>query len=200
MFRTSRFYVVVGHKSLIIKKEGDESQNIIEYSSSVPNIPFYHHFFDEDKNYIEDMKSVVKKLKMKNALVIIPDDSIDCTADKRIFSDFFIICGVKKVYLTSQCFLLNPNHKKYIAISKTTRTIVLQYIVDNKSVVKKYYDKNYTDIDQIALDARNLHIDCQADNIPIYINNINNDMEKFKSLGTLISFDQYIANIMNNNL
>ncbi|MFD3157323.1 hypothetical protein ACFIJ5_10750 [Haloimpatiens sp. FM7330] len=197
MFSSARFYIVVGHKSLIIKKEGDESENIIDFTSFIPNVPFYYHFFDEDKTYMNDMKSLIKKLKIRNAIVIVPDDSIDLEVDRKVFIEFFMQCGVKKIQVKSQCFLLTLDNKKYISISRTTRVIVLQYIVNNKSIAKKYYDKNYTDIEQIALDAKNLHNDCKYDSIPIYINNINNDMEKFKVIGTLISFNDYIINTMN---
>jgi len=197
MFSSARFFIVVCHKSLIIKKEGDESEHIIDFTSFIPNVPFYYHFFDEDKTYIKDMKSLIKKLNIKNAIVIVPDDSIDLEVDRRIFIEFFMHCGMKKVQVKSQCFLLSKDNKKYLSISRTTRAIVLQYIVNDKSIAKKYYDKNYTDIEQIALDAKNLHTDFEYDSIPIYINNINNDMEKFKVIGTLISFNDYITNTMN---
>lgn len=192
MFTSARFYIIVGHKSLIIKKEGDESQSIIDFVSFIPNVPFYYHFFDEDKTYTKDMTSLIKKLKIRKATVIVPDDSIDLEVDKRMFIEFFRRCGVKKVEVQSQCFLLSLDNKKYISISRTTRTIVMQYIVNNESIAKKFYDKNYTDMKQIALDAKSLHTDCQYDVIPIYINNINNDMEKFRGVGTLISINDYI--------
>ncbi|MFA9396968.1 MAG: hypothetical protein ACERKV_01700 [Clostridiaceae bacterium] len=197
MFTSDIFYIIVGDKSLIIKKQGEKLQEIIEFISFIPNVPFYCHLFDEDKNYIEEMKSLVKKLKIKNAMVIVPDDSIDLEIDRRLFIEFFMRCGVRKVNLKSQCFLLSLEDKKYISISRTTRTIVLQYIANNKSIAKKYYDKNYLDIKQIALDSKHLHADYEYDSIPVYINNINNDMEKYEDVGILISFDDFITNTMN---
>jgi len=200
MFTSARFYIIVGHQRLIIKKEGDESENIIDFTSFIPNVPFYYHFFDEDKTYIKDMTSLIKKCKIRNATIIVPDDSIDIEVDRKVLTEFFQQCGIKKVQVKSQCFLLNLENKKYISISRTTRTIVLQYIINNKYSVKKYYDKNYADIEQIALDVKNLHTDCEYESIPIYINNLNNDMEKFKVIGTLISLNDFITNVMNHKM
>lgn len=197
MFASARFYIIVSHKGLIIKKESENSESTIDFPSFIPNVPFYYHFFDENKTYMEDMKSLIKRLKIRNATVIIPDDSIDIAVDKKIFTEFFMLCGVKKVQVKAQCFLLTLNNQKYISVSKTARNIVLQYIVDNKSIAKLYYDKNYTDIEQIALDMKNLHIDCQYESIPVYINNMNNDMDEFERIGSLVSLNDIATNIMN---
>ena len=197
MFATSKFYIIIGNKSLIIKKDRDDAETSIDFVSFIPNIPFYYHFFDADKAYIKDMTSLVKKLKMRNVMLIVPDDSIDLEIDIRLLTEFFLQCGVKKVQLKSQCFLLNLDRKKYISVSKTTRTIVLQYIVNNKSIAKKYYDKNYADIEQIGLDAKTLHTDCENENIPVYISNMNNDMENFKVIGDLVSLNDIILNTRN---
>ncbi|MBU3146753.1 hypothetical protein [Clostridium sp. CF012] len=197
MFRTARFYIIVAHKNLIIKKEGENSETIIDFASVIPNVPFYYHFFDEDKTYIKDMTSLIKKLNIRNAIIIVPDDSVDIEVDRKVFTEFFLKCGVKKIQTKSQCFLLSLDNKKYISVSRTARTIVLQYIVNNKSIVKKYLDKNYTDMKQIALDVKNIHPDCEYESIPIYINNMNNDMEKFKVIGPLVSLNNIITNITN---
>lgn len=198
MFTSTRFYIIFRNNSLIIKKEGDNLENIIDFESFIPNVPFYYHFFDEDKPFIKDrIRLIVKEFKIRNTTIIVPDDSIDIEVDKRVLTEFFMLCGAKKIQVKSQGIFLSLDNKKYISFSRTTRTIVLQYIVNNKSIVKKYYDKNYTDMKQIALDAKNLHIDCEYENIPIYINNINNDMEKFNVIGTVVSLNDISTNIMN---
>jgi len=197
MFNSTIFHIIIGYDNLIIKKKGEQSQHLVEFTSFIPNVPFYYHFFDQDKTYTKDMKSLIKKLKIRNAIVIVPDDAIDIEVDRKIFTDFFMQCGVKKVQLKSQCFFLSSDNKKYISISRNTRNIVLQYIVNDKYIVKKYYDRNYADVKQIALDTKRLHADCEYDSIPIYINNINNDMDEFMSIGILVNLDNYIANIEN---
>ncbi|AQS05022.1 hypothetical protein [Clostridium beijerinckii] len=196
MFKSAKFYAIISNKSLIIKKENDDLESINDFKSFIPNVPFYYHFFDEDKPNIEDIKSEIIKLRMKNLTIILPDDAIDLEVDRRILTEFFLLRGIKKVQVKAQGFYLSLFNEKYISISRTTRTMVLQYIVNNKSIVKKYYDKNYTDVKEIALEVKNLHTGCEYENTPIYINNINNDMEKFKVIGTLVSLNDIINNIM----
>ncbi|WP_297429870.1 hypothetical protein [Clostridium sp.] len=197
MFKCARFYAIISNKSLIIKKENDDLESINDFESFIPNVPFYYHFFDKDKPNIEDIKSEIIKLRIKNLTIIVPDDAIDLEVDRRILTEFFLLRGIKKVQVKAQSAYLNLFNEKYISISRTTRTMVLQYIVNNKSIVKKYYDKNYTDVKEIALDVKNLHTACEYENPPIYINNINNDMEKFEVIGTLVSLNDIINNIMN---
>lgn len=198
MFKSDKFYIIVSNNSLIIKRNGNGPENIISLQSFIPNVPCYHHLFDEDKkDYIEDIKKQIKELKIKNAEIIFPDDSMDIEADKRILLEFLFVCGAKKIEMNFQCFILSLANKKYVSISKTARTLVMQYIVYNKSVSKKYYDKNYKDIEKIAYDMRHLYADCEYERVPVYVNNINNDMEEFKSIGSLVSLHDMIANIMN---
>ena len=196
IFASSKFYIIVSNNSLIIKKENGGPETTIDFQSFIPNIPFYYHLFDEDKAYSKDIADLVKKLRIRNAAIVFPDDSIELEVDKKVLVEFFMQCGVKKVQWNFQCFLLNIESKKYISLSKTTRTIVIQYIANNKSISKKYYDKCYSDIKQITFYMRNLHTDCQYENIPVYINNLSNDMESFKSIGNLVSLNDIIANIM----
>lgn len=200
MFKSARFYAIISNKSLIIKKENDDLESIKAFESFIPNVPFYYHFFDEDKPNIEDIKNEITKLRMKNLTIILPDDAIDLEVDKRILTEFFLLRGIKKVQVKAQCVYLSLFNEKYISISRTTRTMVLQYIVNNKSIVKKYYDKNYIDMKEIALDVKNLHTECEYENIPIYINNINNDMDKFEVIGTLVSLNDIINNIMKSEM
>jgi len=200
MFTSDKFYIIIGKNSLIIKKKGDDSESIIDFQSFIPNIPFYYHLFDEDKTYTKDITDLVKRLRIRDATIIFPDDSMDIEVDKKILIEFFKQSGVRKIQWNFQCFLLNLDNKKYISVSKTTRTIAIQYIADNKSISKKYYDKDYSDMEQFVFDMRNLHIDCQYDSMPVYINNLNNDMETFKDIGKLISLNDITVNIMNDKI
>lgn len=195
MFTFDKFYIIVGNNSFIIKKEGEKLENIIGFQSIIPNIPFYHHLYDKDKTYVTDITNKIKRLKIKKVTIIIPDDSIDIEVDKRILIEYFMLCGAKKVNVNFQCFLLSLDTKNYISISKTTRTIVMQYIANNISLAKKYYEKDYTDMQQIALDMKYLHTDCEYGRMPVYINNINNDMDRFKAIGNMISIHDMINNL-----
>jgi hypothetical protein len=201
MFKPSKFYVIVGNSSLIIKKEDDDLESVIELQTFIPNVPAYHHLFDIDKeDYIKHIRSQIKSLKIKNATIIFPDDSIDLEADQRILIEFFLQSGVKKVQVNFQCFLLGVYDKKYISLSKTARTIVMQYIAYNKTIAKKYYDRNYADTEQIIADMKTLHTDLTHSMVPIYINNINNDMEGFRAVGKLVSLHDFTANMIDNRI
>ncbi len=201
MFKPTKFYIIVSNSSFIIKKEDDNHEIVIKLQSFIPNVPAYHHLHDVDKkDYIEDIKSQIKKLKIKDATIILPDDSIELEADKRIIIEFFLMSGVKKAEVNFQCFFMSFDNKEYISISKTSRVIVLQHIVYNKSIAKKYYDKNCTNMDQIIADVKNIYNDYTYSAMPVYINNINDDMEGFKDIGNLISVQDFINNIMNNKI
>jgi hypothetical protein len=192
MFASPKFYIIVSNNSFIIKKEGSNSENIIHLESFIPNVPAYHHLFDTDKKgYTEDITKQIKGLKIKNAAIICADDAIDIELDKKILTEYFLQSGVKKVEINPQCFFLNLESKKYIAISKTTRTIVMQYIAYKQSISKKYYDKAYDDLERIKSDMKYLHADCEYDMIPVFINNINNDMDSFKAIGNLVSQNDF---------
>jgi hypothetical protein len=201
MFKHAKFYVIVGNNSLIIKRENSDLEGVIELQSFIPNVPAYYHLFDEDKeDYIKDIRVQIKSYKIKNATIIFPDDSMNLETDQRILIEFFLQSGVKKVQASFQCFLLNLENKKYISISKTTRSIVMQYISYNKSIAIKYYDKNYDNIEQIKADMKNLHTDLTFNMMPVYINNINNDMERFIGVGKLVSLHDLTSNIINNRV
>lgn len=202
MFKSDKYYIIVSNSSFIIIKDGGNIETVIELQSFIPNVPAYHHLYDTDKkDYIDEIKRQIKKLKIKDAIIIMPDDAIELEVDKRMLIEFFLQFGVKKAQVNFQCYYMNLDNKKYISISKTCRMIVLQYISYNKTFIKKYYDKNYIDIEQIKKDINNVQDDNMMYSIlPIYINNINNDMEEIKDIGDLVSLDEFVVNIMKNEI
>lgn len=199
MFKSARFYAILNNRSLIIKKEGEDSENRVHFSLDIPNVPFYFHFFDEEP-YIADLVTQINKMRIKDITIVAPDDAVDLEVDKRVLTEFFRLRGVRKVQMKAQCDFLNIENRRYISISRTTRAIVMKYLVNGKHIAKKYYDKNYEDIKQIQSDVKSIHPDCEYESIPVYINDMNNDMDKFKPIGTLISSGDVINNIMNDNV
>jgi hypothetical protein len=196
MFSSAKFYVIVSNNSFIIKKEGDDSESTIELMSFIPNVPSYYHLFDHDKkDYISDINNQIKRLRIKNAVIVFPDDCLELEVDSRVIIEFFMQSGVKKIQESFQCFHLDLNSKKYISLSKTARALVVQYIAYSKSITKIYYDKEFKNMEQISSDMRNLHTECEYGDIPVYINNINNDMESFKSVGSMIFRNDIIGNL-----
>lgn len=200
MFNSTKYYIIVSNSSFIIKKDDDNFENIIELQSFIPNVPAYYHLYDIDKkDYIEDIKSQIKRLKIKDAIIIMPDDTIEIEVDKKMIIEFFLQVGVKKVQVNFQCYYMNLDNKKYISISKTSRMVVLQYISYNKTINKKYYDRNLIDINQIKKDINNIHDDMYSV-LPVFVNNINDDMKGFEDVGNLISLSELQTNIKNNNI
>lgn len=199
MFRGAKFYIIVTNNSLIIKKDKSEVERVIEFPSFIPNVPFYCHFFDEDKNYLKDMKNLVRELKVGSAVIIVPDDASDFEVDKRVLTEFLALSGVSKNEIKPQSSLLGLSSEKYVSISRSVRTLSLRYTAYDKVLGKKYYDKSYKDLEQISLDIKRLHSDCEMENISVYINNINEDMEEFGGLGRLISLSDIIKNAEGGN-
>ncbi|OPJ63794.1 hypothetical protein [Clostridium oryzae] len=201
MFAAANFYIIVSNNSFIIKKEGEPLEKTIELQSFIPNVPAYHHLFDKDKaNYIEDIRKQIKSLKIKNAVIVLPDDAVDVEVDQRVLIEFFMLCGVKKTQLNFQCFLLSLQDKKYVSISKTVRNMVVQYIEYNKVISRKYYEKDYSDMEQLVLDIKSLNGDYEYGMIPLYINNMNGDMESFNIMGNMVSLDDIIENAVKNDM
>lgn len=201
MFAAANFYIIVSNNSFIIKKEGEPLEKTIELQSFIPNVPAYHNLFDKDKaNYIEDIRKQIKSLKIKNAVIVLPDDAVDVEVDQRVLIEFFMLCGVKKTQLNFQCFLLSLQDKKYVSISKTVRNMVVQYIEYNKVISRKYYEKDYSDMEQLVLDIKSLNGDYEYGMIPVYINNMNGDMESFNIMGNMVSLDDIIENAVKNDM
>lgn len=44
---------------------------------------------------------------------------------------------------------------------------------------------------------KSIHTDCQYEYVPVYINNMNNDMDRFSGIGNLVSLNDITKNIMN---
>lgn len=197
MFIPAKFYIVVGNSSFFIRKEASDINVEIQLETFAPYIPPYHHLFDENKrSYLLDVTSQIKRLRMKNVTIILPDDSVELAVESKILTGFFTENGVSKIKATYQCFLLNLDNKKYISLSKTTRNIVMHYIAYREASATRYYDINHTNIEEIAEDLKNIHNHCKYNDIPVFMNNINGNMEEFNSLGTLVSLDDIFTNAM----
>ncbi len=97
--------------------------------------------------------------------------------------------------MSCQFLHLSKDDKNYIALSKTVRTLVLHFVKEGKSLAEKFYDKNFDDIEQIKTDIQRLHIECEYGYTPVYINNVNNNMDFFCNLGNLVSAGEIINNL-----
>lgn len=166
---------------------------------SLPNIPFYHSFADkisECQHYFKEfMKKIYGKKYSKSILaIVVPDDT---TRLESIFiKEFFLHSGAcKAVAQTTMGQALNKYCSKYISISKTNRNIVLQYICNNEVKARRLYNTDYEDIKKIFEDTKRIHIDTQYENMPVFINNFNMNMEAFSEIGEMITPKEFLDKI-----
>ena len=90
---------------------------------------------------------------------------------------------------------LSKEDKQYLSISKSSRNVTLEYIKDGEIVVKKHYDLNTCTPDQILRDAKVVHIDMEYDEIPVFVNNFNLNMDEYIEMGEIISKKQFLQKI-----
>lgn len=164
-----------------------------------PNIPFYHFFADKIsecqfrfKNFMKELYG--KKCKKLVLAIVVPDDT---TRLESIFiNEFFVHSDAcKAVAQINMGQALDKYHSKYISVSKTGRNVVLQYINNNEIKAKKLYDVQNIDANTVKEDAKRIHIDVEYDEVPIYINDINMNMEEFYEIGEVISPKAFLDKI-----
>ncbi len=192
MFKAHKSYIIVADNGFLIKK--DQSETVINFQPHIPNVPFYHHLFDEYSE-LKPIFEQIKQLKLKDVIVLMPDDTLELTLDKTVIDNYLLLGKIKKVEMSCQFLHLSKDDKNYIALSKTVRTLVLHFVKEGKSLAEKFYDKNFDDIEQIKTDIQRLHIECEYGYTPVYINNVNNNMDFFCNLGNLVSAGEIINNL-----
>jgi hypothetical protein len=156
----------------------------------MPNVPFYHYLWEEGSQYALKLKQEVGNLRFKKLILLLPDDTLE--VDKKVIEQaFMMFCSAKKVTSILQCCLLSKQHNRYVAIARTARCLIISYVKYNKRIAARFLDKETVDIQKIRSEIRNLHNDCEFNDLPIYINNLNEDMNTFSELGQMVSFTEY---------
>ena len=184
--------VIVTNNNFLVKKKGSYEffEFTVEQNNTIPNVPFYHKLAKKVDLSIKDFKAVLKEeynsfaLSKPTFALILPDDTSDM--ESTFLQNFFLNSG-KAVIITNISQILAPSAKQYVSLSKTSRAICLQYISDGEIKAERFYDSNDYDIEQIKIDITRLHIDIDYNEIPIYINNLHNDMDEFAQFGQIIS-------------
>lgn len=187
-----KIVVIVCKNNLIIKKpESDLFKIPFNIENQIPNTSFYHYFFEDSSDYSKIIANNLGKLRFDKLSILIPDDTL--ATDRRIIQEFFMLsCATKTPNVIPQCSLLSVIDKNYISISRSYRCFAIWYIKNNIPVASKFLDKNILDISLIKQNIRTLHADCEYNNFPIYINNIDEDMSYFNELGQLISLHELL--------
>ena len=193
--------IIITNDCILVKEK--ESTKFVTFNmpgiEAMPNIPFYHMFAgktSECQYYFKEfmLKLYGKKVSKYVFAIIVPDDT---TALEHIFiNEFFLHSDTcKAVAQTTMGQTLSKAHTKYISLSRSTRNIVLQYINNNEILAQKQYDTNDFDANQIADDAKRLHIEVEYSGAPIYINNFNMNMDEFLDMGHVVTTKDFLDKI-----
>ena len=192
--------IITNDSILVKKKEGDEFVTFKMTGIDVDcNIPFYHQFAKKisecQYNFKQFIKKEYGKKYSKSVLAIITPD--DTSPLEYIFiNEFFLNSGAcKAVCQMTMGQAISKNHSRYISVSKSSRNIILQYINNNEVCAKKYYDFNNYDIKSIFEDAKRLHIDIEYEGVPVFVNNLNMNMEEFSEMGQIVTPKEFLDKI-----
>lgn len=192
--------IITNNNILVWDNENEEFKSFeMPGIELLPNIPFYHSFAEKIAECQYYFKEYIKKLYGKKAqkyvlAIIVPDDT---TKLESIFiNEFFLHSGAcKAVAQITMGQALDKFHSKYISLSKTNRNIVLQYINNNEVKAQKLYDRDFKDVNKIGEDAKRLHIDVEYDDVPIFVNNFNMNMDEFFEIGVVVTPKAFLDKI-----
>lgn len=188
--------IITNKNILVLDKDVDEFK-IFEMPalSNVPNIPFYHQFAEKiaDCQYYfkEFMKGIYgKKLSKYIFAIVVPDDT--SKLESIFINEFFVNSGACKAVAQMPMSLGISKDEAYISISKSMRNVILEYVRNREIVVRKLYDVNTAVPQKVFEDAGIIHIDVEYKDIPIYINNFENNMSEYLEYGEIISTKKFM--------
>lgn len=191
--------IIVTNANMLVKRKG-KNEFIpfhIENLDQIPNVPFYHHYAKKLNESVTLLKAFIKSeygsfLSKPVLAVIIPDDTTEL---EQAFLQSYFSNVTKAVALSLMSQTLSTDYVRYISLSKTERCIALQYISHGNVLAERYYDNNAYDSAQIRMDAARLHIDAEAEDVPVFVNNLNDDMLDFMDMGEVIFADSFRRSI-----
>lgn len=195
--------MIVTNNNILVKDKDGEGFKPFNVPSlnPMPNIPFYHEFAEkiaESQHYFKEFmkENYGKKLSKYILAIIVPDDT---TKLESIFiNEFFVNSGAcKAVAQMPMALAVSKDDDRYITVSKSQRSVVLEYVRNHETVVKKIYNINTYDPKQIMADAAVLHIDIEYNDVPVYVNNFNLNMDDLLEMGEIISPKQFMNKIAN---
>ena len=185
--------MIITNDTILVKEKESDKFIAFDMPGVEPevNIPFYHEFakrIAECQHYFKEfVKREYAKKPSKYILAIITPD--DTSALESIFiNEFFLNSGAcKAVVQMTMGQALSKNHTRYISLSKTKRNVILEYINNNEVMARRLYDCSDYSVKQIYEDAKRLHIDVEYSGAPVFVNNVNMNMDDFFELGEVIS-------------
>lgn len=193
--------MIISNRSILVKAK--DSNEFVAFSmpgiNLNSNIPFYHMFaqkISECQYYFKQfMRKLYGKKFSKYILAIITPD--DTTPLETIFiNEFFINSGAcKAVAQMKMSQALSKSDAKYISISMSCRNIMATYVNKNEIIAAKCYDCHDYSAEKIIDEAKRIHIDVECEEVPIFINNLNLNMDKFFGFGNVIAPKEFLDKI-----
>ncbi len=192
--------IITNNDILVKDKESDEFKSFSMPSlNPSPNIPFYHEFAEkiaEDQYYFKEfMKKLYgKKLNKYILAIIVPDDT--SKLESIFINEFFVNSGAcKAVAQLPMALALSKKQSRYISVSKSSRNVILEYVRNNETVVKKLYDIHTCDPKKVMSDAKVIHIDVEYNSVPVFVNNFNMNMDEYADMGRIITPKEFMQKI-----
>ncbi len=193
--------IVITNNHILVKdKDSDEFVTFnmpgVEEDST---IPFYHQFasrISECQHYFKEfVKSIYGKKVSKFVLaIILPDDT--SRLESIFIKEFFLHSGVgKAVASINMGQALSKANARYVSVSKSNRNVILQYINGNEIKAKKHYPIYDYDVKTVMDDAKRLHIDIEYSGVPVFVNNLNMNMDDFLECGEVITTKSFLDKI-----
>lgn len=189
--------VLTNDSILVLDRENNEFKNFtMPNINPIDTIPFYHQFANKISECQYYFKEFVKKMYGKKTskfilALIVPDDT---SALERIFiKEFFLHSGVgKEIALMPMGQAISKAHSRYITVSKSKRNVILQYINAGEIRAQKLYPIYSYTKEQVIEDARRLHIDIEYSGVPLFVNNLNMNMDDFFDDGEVITTKDFL--------
>lgn len=193
--------MIITNTDILVKdRESDEFKSFSMPSlNPSPNIPFYHEFAEkiaEDQYYFKEfMKKLYgKKLNKYILAIIVPDDT--SKLESIFINEFFVNSGAcKAVAQLPMALALSKTQSRYISVSKSSRNVILEYVRNNETVVKKLYDIHTCDPQKVMTDAKVIHIDVEYNSVPVFVNNFNMNMDEYADMGRMITPKEFMQKI-----
>lgn len=200
---TKTLPIIITNDSVLVKdKDTDEFKSFVMPGLiNDPTVPFYHQFAGKISECQFKFKEFVKDIYGKKVTkfilaIVVPDDT---TKLESIFiKEFFLHSGVgKAVAHITMGQAVSKSHTRYISVSKSTRNVVLQYINANEIMAQKCYPIYDYSPSRVIEDAKRMHIEVEYSGVPIFVNNLNMNMDDFFDYGEVISTKDYLDRIAN---
>lgn len=192
--------IITNNNILVKAKDSNDFKTFTMPSlNPSPNIPFYHEFAEkiaEGQYYFKEfMKGIYgKKLNKYILAIIVPDDT--SKLESIFINEFFVNSGAcKAVAQMPMALALSKEEVRYISVSKSLRNVTLEYVRDNETVVKKHYDIHTCDAKKVMADAEVLHIDVEYNDVPVFVNNFNMNMDEYLEMGEVVTTKQFLEKI-----